>query len=260
MSIIIKSKIVVLSGLSAKNAELAGVSSRMTNANLTGKLPRQQNSTKTNLTLHIELHTSSTLVNTYFQLLQVFTAVVSQFVSFFHLWRKSFEIWRAVPGPSVRDSIRHFLFLPDWRSILALSVGAGRDCARAHSKRKWYFATAPEILKYTDTVSSQSCYGSISCKSLLQISSTTLVLSFLIGTLYKFHSNIQKRQISTHANDQKQTRPACSVEMFFNRTYCKFVHITHLQKTVQDSKFHKIKLYKQWGLFSSKRLYPRFMF
>lgn len=136
MWVIIKSKIVVLFGLSAKNAKLAGVSLLMTNPNLTGNLPRQQNSTETNSTLRTQLHTSSALVNTYFQLLQVFTAVVSQIVSFFHLGRKSFEIWRAVPGPSVRDSTRHFLFLPDWRSILALSVGAGRDCARAHSKRK----------------------------------------------------------------------------------------------------------------------------
>lgn len=43
-----------------------------------------------------------------------------------------------------------------------------------------------------------------------------------------------------------ETNPACSVDFFFlNWTCSKFANITHLQKTAQDAKFLKLKLYNQ---------------
>lgn len=39
--------------------------------------------------------------------------------------RKSFEIWRAIPGASMRWRPRHFLLLPDWLAARALFSGSG---------------------------------------------------------------------------------------------------------------------------------------
>lgn len=39
--------------------------------------------------------------------------------------RKSFEIWRAIPWASVRETLRHVRLLLDWLRAKALSAGAG---------------------------------------------------------------------------------------------------------------------------------------
>lgn len=57
----------------------------------------------------------------------------------FPLRRKSFEIWRAIPGASLRERVRHILLRLDWLTAQALSAGAGQRTVRSErgGARTW---------------------------------------------------------------------------------------------------------------------------
>lgn len=66
--------------------------------------------------------------------------------------RKSFEIWRATPGASLRFNLRHVLLRPDWLTARAPSAGGGAGGASAGGALR----SAPQV-----EVSSLQCRNTL---------------------------------------------------------------------------------------------------